>query len=327
MKRFKRLLQLAAMGFTGLLLVTACGSGDGSAGQGDPSTTETISYGSWVPGAPPVSNMWTHFLAEMPEIQEKHGIKFENTDYSSLQTLYTDLSRGRVQAVSAGPSTMAATAAQGAPVRMVGGVARSTAAIMSTGKAWDAQSLKGSRMVAPTGTATWSEVQAQIEDTLGLKPGDYELVTSQDLGGAMTQLAAGSADYAMVWGEYIPNALQKFKNVKIIADPETLAGEGNKPFWQFSVTVHKSVSDEAAAGLMASIEEVVAWMKAHPEEVEDYAVSQKQGKGIALDMIEGRQNFDVTPMDADLKAELDTDFQKLVDMGKMEKMPPASFLE
>lgn len=325
MEHLKRSLQFTAMGFAGLLLVTACGSG-ADTGQADSAKVETITYGSWVPGAPPVSNMWTHFLDEMPDIQKKHGIKFENKDYSSLQTLYTDLSRGRVQGVSAGPSTMAASAAQGAPVRMVGGIARSTAAILSTGKAWDAKSLKGARLVAPTGTATWSEVQAQIEDTLGLKPGDYELVTSQDLGGAVTQLAAGSADYAMVWGEYIPNALAKFKNVKVIAAPDTLAGKGNKPFWQFSVTVHKSVSDKAASGLMDSIKDVVSWMKAHPDDVEEYAETQKQEKGIALDMIKGRQNFDVTPMDTDLESELDKDFQQQVSMGKLEKMPPESFL-
>src|SRR5699024_576360 len=124
----------------------------------------------------PVSDMWVYFLEENDELQDQYGIDFNLEVYTNLQSLYTDLSQGRIDGVSAGPVSMASNAAQGAPLRIGGTIARSTAGILSDGKAWTAEDLQGSRLVAPTGTATWSEVENQIEESLGLVAGeDYEL--------------------------------------------------------------------------------------------------------------------------------------------------------
>lgn len=337
MKLFSRKAAVAASMLAGALFLSACGTSASTpeAPETDdtPTTEETvdevleIKYGAWQPGSPPaVSAMWAIFLEEDAELQEKYGIKFTNEKYTALDALYTDLAMGRVQGVSAAPTSMAAQASQGAPVRMASTSARSTAAILTTeGTEWSADALRGKRLVAPTSTGTWSDVQLAIKENLGLGPGDYELVSAQDLAGPVTQLAAGTADFAMTWGESIPNALAAYPNVVVAATPEDLAGDG-KPPWQFSISVHESLGDEAVKRLAAAANEIVAWMLANPDAVEEKAVSMGQEEGIAYSMIvDGYQTFEFIPMNEDVKAELSAHFQKLVDMGRMEQLPPDSF--
>lgn len=331
MKLSSRPTALAAAFLAGALLLVGCSPSADTNGapKGDSSDSAadviSINYGSWQPGAPAVSNMWTKFLAADAELQAKHGIEFVDTNYTALDALYTDLAQGRVQGVSAAPSSMARQASQGAPVRMASTAARSTAAILSSGKAWTAEDLRGARLVAPTSTGTWADVELAIEDTLGVKPGEYELVSSQDLAGAVTQLAAGTADYAMTWGEYIVNALDSYPNIKVVATPADLAGNG-KPFWQFSISLHDSVSDEGAKRLAAAAAEVADWMMENPDEVEALAVEQGQNPGVARSMIaDGIQTFDFRPLDDEIRKELTANFDALIAAGKLEAQPPASF--
>ena len=106
-----------------------------------------LEWGNWDRGTG-VVGLVGQVIADHPDIQEANGIELTLSGYDSLDALYTDLARKRVDVVSAGPSAAAAMAVQGAPVRIVGTLSPTSVAILSDGRPWSAEDLEGSRIAA-----------------------------------------------------------------------------------------------------------------------------------------------------------------------------------
>lgn len=285
-----------------------------------------IEWGNWERGTG-VVGLVGRVIHDHPEIQEANGIELELSPYDSLDALYTDLARKRVDVVSAGPSAAAAMAVQGAPVRIVGGLAPTSVSILSDGTEWSSENLEGARIAAMSSTSTWKLLQAWISESFGLEPGDgYELVTSPDNAGAITQVAAGTADFAMAWEPHATLATDRFDNVQIVAGPDDLSPQETS--WQFSITVTEDVDTEGATRLMGAVADAVDWMNENPAEVDALAVEFGLEAGVAEHALtEGLVGLDAQLMSDEVEASLRVDFESLVRVGGLESMPDDSFFE
>ncbi|MCT2061424.1 ABC transporter substrate-binding protein [Dietzia cinnamea] len=320
----KRVLVPLALAATVALAGAGCSSGDdGGAGGGG----STITVGQWRPGPLASTSLVSKMLADNTELESEHAVDVSVEYYTNLQALYTDLARGRIDVVVGGPEAFASSALQGAPISVAGSLSRSNAAILSEGEEFTEENLRGARMVAPSTTGTWAAVQLEIEDKTGLVANeDYEVVNGESPTGSIQQLAAGTADFAMSWGEAIAAAEPQFPNVEVVADAEELAID-DKPFIQFVVAMNTdNVDHEVAERLMAAYADQVAWMEENPDEVEVVAVQEGNTEGVILSMIEeGRSNFDVHAFPGPEADELRTTLQRMADAGVIEGVPGDSF--
>lgn len=297
-----------------------------SAGDADPSDT-TIVLGQWNAGTIATTSLTSRYLVENADLLAEHDIAIEYKEYTNLQALYTDLSRGRVDAVVGGPESFASSAVQGAPIRLAGSFARSNAAVLSQGAELTTDNLRGRRMVAPSTTGTWSNVRLQILDKTGLDADkDYQVVNGDSSSTAIQQLAAGTADFAMGWGESLFEAKQRFPNVKIVADADELAN-GKKPFIQFVVAVNGERVDPAVSDrLMDAYAEQADWMLAHADQVNERAVQGGRAPGVVKELLEsGAINFDVKAFPGPEADELKATLQAMVDEGVITEMPGDEF--
>lgn len=292
-----------------------------------PATAEVyeLEWGNWA-GGTGVVGLIGDIIDRNPDIQDANGIALELKPYDSLDSLYTDLARQRIDVMSAGSSAAAAMAVQGAPVRIVGGLAPTSVAVVSNGKSWSADELEGSRIAAMSSTATWRLLEAWIADEFGLRAGeDYELVTASNNAGAVAQVAAGTADFAMAWEPHATLGSTTFEDVTIVATAADLV-PGDGVSWQFSIVVTDNVSPEAAAALMGAVSDAVDWMMANADEADAMAVEFGLEPGLAEQALtEGLVTFDARPIDEEMAGELRADFELLVEFGGLEAMPPDSF--
>ena len=322
----RRLLVAAAVASVGVIaLVSGCGGGD----TASPSSTDgavSLTVGNYVSGAPSVISMPLIFLGKNPDLQKKYGISVDVKDYASLSELTTDMARGRVGTSLSGPSSVASAASQGAPLAIAGTVARASNAILSTGKRWSAADLKGSRLVAQTTSSSWKSVEASIRQNLGLKSGaDYEVVNSASTAAAAAQVAAGNGDYALVRAEQIELAQKQFPSMKVVAPANELGLLPGVADWGYVIEYNTTKVDaKGAQKLMLALAEQTDILKANPDEVEKYAVSQKQVPGVARDFLtSGTVQFDVKPVAA-AKAELSQEFSLLQKGGVISEAPPSN---
>lgn len=328
MKRsFKRRHAIIAAIASSALALSACGS-DASSGQKvDADGNATVHVGQWISGAISTTALTSVMLSENSEITDKHDLNVEFTEYSNLQAQYTDLATGRLDVIVGGPESFASSASKGAPLQLAGSFSRSNAAILSTGAELNADNLRGKRLVAPTATSTWQLVRAQIKELTGLDAEkDYQVVTADHSNSALQQLAAGTADFAMGWGEALIEGLEKFPNLKIVADHETLAGD-DKPFIQFAIAVNSNnVDPEVAKRLVEAYADQAAWMEEHADEADEKAVTYGRKAGTAKQMLtSGLMNFDITPFPGPEADEMRDTLQVLVDSGKLTELPSESF--
>lgn len=286
-----------------------------------------ITIGHYIPSAiASVVSMPLEVLAERTDIQAKHGISIELVDYSNLNSLYSDQALGRVEVNLTGPSSLAAAAAKGAPLSLAGSIGRATAAVLSNGKEWNAESLKGARLVAQTSSSSWIALQAIIERDLGLKGGsDYEVINSDSTAAAALQVAAGQADYAIVRAEQVLLALKKFDNLKMVADPKALGREKGEADFGYVMSFNNQKHDYATmVRMMAALAEVGDWMKANPDEIEARAVASGQEPGIAKDFLTtGLLQFDIRPA-TEVKDAIKADYDLLTSVGYLTTEVPAS---
>ncbi|MDO5701404.1 MAG: PhnD/SsuA/transferrin family substrate-binding protein [Bowdeniella nasicola] len=312
---------------SGALLLTACGSSSEEPEMPEAGEKATVHVGQWISGAISTTALTSAMLAENTELTDEHDLAVEFSDYSNLQAQYTDLATGRLDAIVGGPESFASSAAKGAPLVLAGSFSRSNAAILSTGEQLTAENLKGKRLVAPTATSTWQLVRAQIKDVTGLEAEeDYEVVTADHSNSAIQQLAAGTADFAMGWGEALIEGTAQFPNVEVVADHEMLAGDG-EPFIQFAVAVNSdNVPHDVATRLVEAYAEQAAWMEEHADEADAKAVTFGRKEGTVKEMLtSGRMNFDIKPFPGPEADELRETLQVLVDSGKLSALPPKSF--
>lgn len=288
-----------------------------------------ISVGDYLPAtAPSLVSMPLFLLNDRPEVQEKHGIKVELVEYSNLSALYSDLALGRVGVVNSGPATVATFAAKGAPLTIAGTVARATNAILSNGKPWTAEALKGSRIVAQTSSSSWIVVQAIIERNFNMKAGtDFDVVSSDSTAAAALQVAAGQADYAVVRAEQVILALNKFKNLEMVAGPKALGREEGVADWGYVIAYNSTKQNQAdVARFIDALAEMGEWMKAHPDEVDALAVKDGQEPGVAQEFLtSGLLEIDIRPA-SEAKESLKADFDLLKDVGYLESDVPDTIL-
>lgn len=304
------------------LALTGCSS-DGSGSDGDSSVT----VGQWRPGPLSSTSMASYFLEDNAELEAEHDLDVNVEYYSNLQSLYTDLARGRIDAVVGGPEAFASSANQGAPIALAGSLSRSNAAIMSRGEDFTTENLRGARMVAPSTTGTWATTRIEIEEKTGLVANeDYEVINGESPTGSIQQLAAGTADFAMSFGEAVIGATQQFPNVEVVAKSTDLAID-EKPFIQFVIATNsENVSGDVAKRLVEAYSDQVDWMTANPDEVEALAVQEGNTPGVIRQMIEsGAVNFDVHPFPGPEADELRTTLQRMADAGVIAKVPGDEF--
>ncbi|QCB51586.1 hypothetical protein E5720_18960 [Rhodococcus sp. PAMC28707] len=315
---------LAALATTLALTASACGGSSGpETAEGE---TANIHLGYYVGGAPSLTSQGLVMLGEDSAMQEAHGIKLQMEEYSNLSTMYTDIVRGRIDVSTAGPSTVASSASQGAPVAIVGKIANATNSAMSTGKPWDADNVRGSRIVTQTSSSSWKSVEASIANNLGLQSGqDYEVINSDSTAAAAVQAATGKADYAIVRAEQILLAEQQFPTLKVVADASELGivpGKADIGYVLESNT--NGLSSANGEKLTAALAEKTAWMEANPDAVEDFAVARGQKPGIAREfLVSGTISYDVQPV-SEARGELEKEFEALEKAGIIEQMPPDS---
>lgn len=286
-----------------------------------------ITVGQWRPGPLSSTSMASFYLADNAELETEHDLDVTIEYYTNLQALYTDLARGRIDAVVGGAEAFASSANQGAPISLAGSLSRSNAAIMSRGEAFTAENLRGARMVAPSTTGTWAAVQIEIEEQTGLVANeDYEVINGESPTGSIQQLAAGTADFAMSFGEAVIGASQQFPNVEVVADSSDLAID-DKPFIQFVIATNsQNVSGDVATRLVEAYSDQVAWMMDNPDAVETLAVEEGNTPGVIREMIEsGAVNFDVQPFPGPEADELRTTLQRMADAGVIAGVPGDEF--
>ncbi|MCK0150860.1 ABC transporter substrate-binding protein [Marivita sp. S6314] len=277
-----------------------------------------VTIGEYIPSSTPsVVSMPLSLLGERADLQEKHGINVDLVEYSNLSALYSDLALGRVEVSLTGPATLATLSAKGAPLALAGTIGRATNAILSNGKSWDAETLKGSRLVAQTSSSSWTVVQAIIERNFGLKAGeDYEVINSDSTAAAALQVAAEKADFAIVRAEQVLLALSKFDNLQMVADPKALGREEGVADWGYILSYNHEQQDAATMEkLMAALAEVGDWMDANPAEVETRAVAAGREPGIAEAFLTtGLFQLDVRTA-AEAKESLMADYDLLKSVG------------
>lgn len=286
-----------------------------------------ITIGNYVPSeASSVVSMPLLFLQQRKDIQNKYNIELQVEGYSNLNALYTDMARGRLDAQLTGPAPLAAVAAKGAPIAIAGTLARISHVILSNGKPWTRDALKGSRLVTQSASSSWKVMNAIIQRNFDLRADkDYEVVNSDSTAAAAIQVATGSADYAVVRAEQVLLATKKYKNLKIVADAEALGRVKGTADWGYLVAYNtKNLKYEQAARLVAAMAEVAEWMKAHPDDVDALAVKEGQEKGIAREFLtSGAVRLSILPPSA-AREELTGDFELLKSTGYLEAQPPAS---
>lgn len=326
-KSFKRRYAILAAFLSALIALTGCGNSSGSGTQ-NAEGQDKVKLGQWIPGAISITALTSALLAEHTEITDKHDLDVEFHDYQNLQALYTDLATGRIDGLLGGPEAFASSSSKGASTALAGSFSRSNAMILSTGPELTAENLRGKRLVAPATTSTWQFVRIQIKDLTGLEADkDYQVVTAESPNATLQQLAAGTADFAMSWGEGLVEGLDKFPNLKIVADPEALA-QGEEPFIQFAVAINTdSVSPDVAKRLVEAYSDMAEWMKENPAEADAEAVKRDRLPGTVETMLTtpGMFTFDVKPFPGPEADELRDDLQLLVDAGKLSEIPGKEF--
>lgn len=319
--RRRRCTVLSVLAVAAAVGLSACSSG------GDSSDTDSIVFGQWNAGQVSVTSLTAHNLAENEELQQKYGLDVDFQEYTNLQALYTDLARGRVDAVVGAPDSFASSAAQGAPIRLLGSFSRSNAVIVSRGEPLTADTLRGRRMAAATSTGTWTSVRQQIFERTGLVADqDYQVVTAESPSAAIQQVAAGTADFAMGWGESLVDAMHKFPNITIAASAQDLAGD-NMPFIQFVIGGNSDRIDQSTGeALVSAFAEQAEWITSHADEVDAQAVAGGRAPGVAKEhIVTGDISFDIKPFPGPEGDELKASMEQMQQSGVIKQVPADAF--
>lgn len=267
-------------------------------------------------------------LADDPELQRKHKLKVDVRHFANLQELFPGMASGAVDATIAAPSGLAAQAIQGAPLQVIGtGISDASLVLLGKGgPITSADQLRGKRITAPASSGTWRVMQAQIDRKFGLQSGkDYRIVAVNDVVAGATQVAAGTADYALSWEPFVTQSLNKASDLKVVLTASSLKDYVS---WQLLVGVDAKMSDDVKRRLVAALADAGTWAQANPA-----AADKAYGKlcgyepGLVEKVLSGKSYaFDIHPLaEADVKS-IQTDLQLAVEQGALQKMPAGTFL-
>lgn len=257
-------------------------------------------------------------LGQDKELQAKHGVEVDVKLYPTVPTAWTAFTAGEYDMLPGGPAGFAAFAAKGAPVRIIATYATANADLIGKGgKIASADDLKGKRVTAPVG-GLWKLTAAQIKEKFGLDAGDgYELIPVPNMLAGVTQVLAGTADFAMGWEPDTTRVLATYPDLKVALQSADMRPQGEPTHIQV-VTGYDRVTDSAAEKFTTALSEAVQRVRADPKAAEELfwkvtGADSGDQKGVFASAVgSGRYNLDVHKLTADEKALIKSDISKVV---------------
>lgn len=265
-------------------------------------------------------------LADDPELQERYGLQVETRNYANLQELFPGMAAGDFDATLATASGIGALDVRGAPVSLIAtGVNDDSVVLLGMGDPiTDAEQLRGARVTALASAGTWRVMKAQIEERFGLEDGDFEVISVNNLVAGATQVAAGTADYALAWEPFVTAAQNQIPGMDIVLRASELKDYSS---WQLVVGVHGDMSDDLVERITAALAESSEWLHAEPAQAdEDYRELLDYEPGVIESVLGGDlYAFDIhrlTPEDVD---SIKRDLELTVQQGGLESLPEDDF--
>ncbi|MEV0811060.1 ABC transporter substrate-binding protein [Micromonospora sp. NPDC050200] len=299
------------------LAMSGCGSASGGDDQGD----KQYVIGSWTRG---FSVVLTDRVAETAAGDKQLKV----INYSDLQQLYTDVLSGKADMTIGGPDVFASQAAKGAPIHIAATVSPNSTALVGKSEITSAADIKGKRIAAITTSGGWRITKALLADKFGVKEGkDFELVNVPNAESGVTQVAAGTADFAVGWEPAVTSAVRANPGMKVAfsssgAKPGETFGTG----WQLVLAVRDSVSKDAEQRAVTRLQEAAQWLNEHPDEADKYAAKQGFKPGTAANVMQQSVHaFVIKPVEGEIVTQLKEQLALIHRTGTDEKEPPARF--
>ncbi|VTU46473.1 ABC transporter, substrate-binding protein, aliphatic sulfonates family (plasmid) [Variovorax sp. SRS16] len=194
-------------------------------------------------------------LTDDKALQQQFGVQVEAKAYPSVTAVWTAFAAGEFDFLIGGPAGFVGLVEKGVPIHLMATYSISSAQIFGAGKRIEsAADLRGKRVTAVV-AGLWKLTEAQIKAKWGLAPGaGYELIPVPNLMAGVTQVLAGTADYAMGWEPDATRVRQTYPTLKLALSSEDLRPAGEPSIIQVigsknSITadVQKKAADALAA--------------------------------------------------------------------------------
>jgi ABC-type nitrate/sulfonate/bicarbonate transport system substrate-binding protein len=236
-------------------------------------------------------------LAQDAELQKKHKIKVETKVYPSVPAVWTALDAGEFHAMTGSPSGFSARALRGVPLRIIATYAISSPLIIGKTDIKSAEDLKGKRLTVVNG-GLWSLNAALIAEKFKLTANkDYDVIVGPSLLAGITQVLAGTANFAWGWETDTTLALKRYPDLKVSLSLNALRDPGEESHIQV-YAAHSTLSPEVEARLVSALSEIADRIQKDPD-LADKMFSDLSGvdKGIYSDAVRsGRYKVTVRPL-------------------------------
>lgn len=254
------------------------------------------------------SGVVASMLYDDVELQKKHGLKINLREYASVQAIYTAMAAGEFDMMVGSPDGFAAQARRGVPVRVMSTYAMSSAQIFGLGdKITSAEQLRGKRITAVV-AGLWRLTESQIGEKFGLRAGkDYEMISVPNLLAGVTQVLAGTADYAMGWETDATVARKRYPQLKLVLSSADFRSPGEETYMQVFGS-RTNVPLEVEKRAVDALSEVAGRVRKNPEAADSVVVKlMKAEPGVLADAVQsGRYEIVVrqpTSKDAEIMKE------------------------
>lgn len=194
-------------------------------------------------------------LANDKAMQQQFGVNVDVKPYPSVTAVWTAFAAGELDLLIGGPAGFVGLVDQGVPIHLMSTYAISSAQIFGKGKKIEsAADLKGKRVTAVV-AGLWKLTEAQIKAKFGLSPGaGYDLIPVPNLMAGVTQVLAGTADYAMGWEPDSTRVRSTYPTLTLALSSEDLRPKGEPTIIQVigsknavTVDAQKKFTDALAA--------------------------------------------------------------------------------
>lgn len=198
-------------------------------------------------------------LARNTALQEQFGVAVDVKVYPSVTTIWAAFASGEFDLLIGGPSNFATLAQRGAPVHIMSTYSIADIKLVGKQKILTADDLRGKRVTAIT-AGVWKLMEALIKKEFGLSPGSgYQMIPVANMMTGVTQVLAGTADYAMGWDPDATKARMIHSQLQLALSSADLRPKGEETHLQV-VGSKNSVSPdlqkratEALAAMMQQI--------------------------------------------------------------------------
>lgn len=255
-------------------------------------------------------------LAENKALQEKFGINFAVKGYPSATTVWTGFAAGETDTMIGGAANFLAMANRGIGVHVFSTYANFDAALFGKKKIETAEDLRGKRVAAIT-AGLWRVTAAQIEKKYGLTAGkDFEVIPIPALLTGVTQVLAGTVDYAMGWEPETTRVMNTYPDLVVALSSTDLRPSGELSFPQVlgSYLPVGDPREQKMVDALAAMAEIVAKDPAAAEA--QFASLTGAEVGVFTPAVEsGRYQIIVRQLTETDKASLMTDLLSTIDAG------------